>query len=68
MLQAQRTKKVLTQTLRERPRSAAAGPAANGAPALPAPPVAVVEHIEEEVMLVPAANRAPRDSLADFQV
>ena len=68
MLQAQRTKRVLTQTLREHPRSATAGPAANGVPALPTPPVAVVEHIEEEIMLVPAANRAPRDSLADFQV
>lgn len=62
-VQAQRTKRALTQTLRERPRSAAAQP-------LPAPAVAVVEQVqvEEELMLAPFANRASRESLAEFQV
>ena len=65
--QAQRTKRALTQTLRERPRSAAAHAAVQP---LPAPAVAVVEQVqvEEELMLAPFANRASRESLAEFQV
>lgn len=68
MLQAQRTKLALTQTLRERPRSAATAPTANGVAPAAVPAVAVVEEVEEELLLVPAANRALRESLADFQV
>jgi len=69
MMQAERTRRALTLTLKERPTSANAVPAAaTAAVAEPLPAVAVVEQVEEELMLAPFANRVSRESLAEFQV
>lgn len=67
MMQAERTRRALTLTLKERPISAnLVTAAAAAAERLPA--VAVVEQVEEELMLAPFANRVSRESLAEFQV